>query len=256
MSKRKHFKWFALILFVVLLPCLLYSFLMPDIAKLRKENPKKTALMKYREAVSKEKRKRYRIYQNWVSLSKISPYLVKAVLIAEDDKFWRHEGFDYEAIQKAIEKDLKAKKFKFGGSTITQQLARNLYLSPEKSMIRKISEAFITWRMEKTLSKKRILELYLNVVEWGDGIFGAEAASRHYYGKPSSELTPEEAARLASVLPNPRKYNPLGDQRYVMNRSNLIYSIMIHRGIVIPEYQEAVRESEPFPSNQIGGSGQ
>jgi len=257
MPKRKHFKWFALVfLFVVLLPCLLYSFLMPNIVKLKKENPKKTALMKYREAISKEKKKRYRIYQNWVSLPKISPYLVKAVLIAEDDKFWKHEGFDYEAIQKAIEKDLKAKKYKFGGSTITQQLARNLYLSPEKSMIRKISEAAITWRMEKTLSKRRILELYLNVVEWGDGIFGVEAASLHYYGKPSSELTPEHAARLASVLPNPRKYNPLGDQRYVINRSNLIYSIMIQRGIVIPEYQESVGESEPSPSNQIEGSGQ
>jgi monofunctional biosynthetic peptidoglycan transglycosylase len=177
-----------------------------------------------------------------VPLSKISPYLIKAVLIAEDDKFWRHEGFDYEAIQKAIEKDLKAKKFKSGGSTITQQLARNLYLSPEKSLIRKVSEALITWRMEKVLSKKRILELYLNVAEWGEGIFGVDAASRHYYGKSSSELTPEEAARLAAILPNPRRYSPVGDQRYVINRSNLIYSIMIQRGIVIPEYKEIYQE--------------
>jgi len=209
--------------------------------------------MEYRERVSKEKGKKYRVYQTWVPFPKISPYLVKAVLIAEDDKFWKHEGFDYEAIQKALEKDLKAKKFKFGGSTITQQLARNLYLSPEKSVIRKISEAIITWRMEKILSKKRILEVYLNVVEWGEGIFGAEAASRHYYQKPSSELTPEEAARLASVLPNPRKYNPLGDQRYVINRSNLIYSIMIQRGIVIPEYKEVTGESEFSPSGKREG---
>ena len=244
MPKRKHFKWFALILSVVLFPCLLYSVLMPNISKLKKENPKKTPLMEYRETASREKGKKYRAYQIWVPFPKISPYLVKAVLIAEDDKFWRHEGFDYEAIQKALEKDLKAKKFKFGGSTITQQLARNLYLSPEKSMLRKISEAIITWRMEQTLSKKRILELYLNVVEWGDGIFGAEAASRHYYGKPSSELTPEEAARLASVLPNPRKYNPLGDQRYVINRSNIIYNVMIQRGIVIPEYKEVTGEND------------
>jgi len=209
--------------------------------------------MEYRERVSKEKGKKYTVYQTWVPFPKISPYLVKAVLIAEDDKFWKHEGFDYEAIQKALEKDLKAKKFKFGGSTITQQLARNLYLSPEKSVIRKISEAIITWRMEKILSKKRILEVYLNVVEWGEGIFGAEAASRHYYQKPSSELTPEEAARLASVLPNPRKYNPLGDQRYVINRSNLIYSIMIQRGIVIPEYKEVTGESEFSPSGKREG---
>lgn len=227
---------------------LLYFLLMPDLSKLKKENPKKTALMEYRENVSKEKGKPYRIYQSWVPFSKISPYLVKAVLIAEDDKFWKHEGFDYEAIQKAIEKDLKARKFKFGGSTITQQLARNLYLSAEKSLIRKISEAIITWRMEEVLSKKRILELYLNVAEWGEGIFGVEAASRHYYGKPSFELAPEEAARLASVLPNPRKYNPVGDQRYVINRSNLIYRIMIQRGIVIPEYEKTIEESEsPTP---------
>ena len=238
MAQKKHFKWFVLTLSIVLFLSLLYIVLIPDPSKLKKENPKKTALMEYRKKASKEKGKVYRIYQSWVPFSKISPYLIKAVLIAEDDKFWRHEGFDYEAIQKAIEKDLKAKKFKFGGSTITQQLAKNLYLSPEKSMIRKIPEAFITWRIEKVLSKRRILELYLNIAEWGEGIFGAEAASRHYFGKPSSQLTPEEAARLASVLPNPKKYNPVGDQRYVTNRSNLIYSIMIQRGIVIPEYKE------------------
>jgi monofunctional biosynthetic peptidoglycan transglycosylase len=253
MAKKKQFKWFVLILSVVLFLSLLYLLAVPNVSKLKKENPKKTAFMEYREMASKEKGKTYRIYQSWVPFSKISPYLVKAVLIAEDDKFWKHEGFDYEAIQKAIGKDLKAKKFKFGGSTITQQLARNLYLSPEKSLIRKISEAVITWRMEQALSKKRILELYLNVVEWGDGIFGVEAASRHYYGKPSFELVPEEAARLASVLPNPRKYNPVGDQRYVINRSNLIYSIMTQRGIVIPEYKEVTGESESSPSGKREG---
>jgi len=204
--------------------------------------------MEYRGKAFKEKGKPYKVYQSWVVFSKISSYLIKAVLIAEDDKFWKHEGFDYEAIQKAIEKDLKARKYKVGASTITQQLVKNLYLSPEKSVIRKISEALITWRMEKVLSKRRILELYLNVAEWGEGIFGVEAASRHYFGKSSSELTPEEAARLASVLPNPRKYNPVGDQRYVINRSNLIYSIMIQRGIVIPEYQEVTEGPEEPPS--------
>ncbi len=248
MVRKIRSKWLFILSFPIILLTFLYFLFMPDLSKLKKENPKKTALMEYREMVSKEKRKTYRIYHSWVPISKISPYLVKAVLIAEDDKFWRHEGFDYEAIQKAIEKDLKARKFKAGGSTISQQLARNLYLSPEKSLIRKISEAVITWRMEKVLSKKRILELYLNVAEWGEGIFGVEAASRHYYGKPSSELAPEEAARLASVLPNPRKYNPVGDQRYVINRSNLIYSIMIQRGIVIPEYKEVTEGPEEPPS--------
>ncbi len=216
---------------------------MPDISRLKKHNPEKTSFMKYREKEAKEKGKRYRIRQKWIPLSKVSPYLIKAVLIAEDDKFWKHEGFDYEAIQKAIERDIKEKRFKLGGSTISQQLVKNLYLSPSKNPLRKIIEAIITWRLERELSKRRILELYLNVIEWGDGIFGIEAASRHYFGKPASELTPEEATRLAAVLPNPRRYNPSGEQRYVVNRSRLIYSIMVRRGIVVPEYREIEEES-------------
>jgi monofunctional biosynthetic peptidoglycan transglycosylase len=215
----------------------------PDVSRLTKENPKKTSFMKYREKEWQQRGKRYRIQQRWVPLSQISPYLIKAVLISEDDKFWSHEGFDYESTQKAIEKDIKSKKFKLGGSTISQQLAKNLYLSPAKNPIRKIREAIITWKLERVLTKKRILELYLNVVEWGDGgIFGIEAASRHYYGKPASELDPEEASRLAAVLPNPRKYNPTGDSRYVMHRANLIYSIMVRRGIVAPEYEDVIGE--------------
>jgi monofunctional biosynthetic peptidoglycan transglycosylase len=244
MVKSKRLKWSAFVLLLIVLLSLLYFLSLPDLSKLKKGNPPKTALMEYREKESKEKGKKFRMNQTWVPLSNISPYLVKAVLIAEDDKFWSHEGFDYEAIQKALEKDMKAGRFKFGGSTISQQLARNLYLSPAKNPLRKMREAIITWRMEKVLPKRRILELYLNLVEWGNGIFGVEAASRHYYGKPSSELTPQEAARLATVLPNPRKYNPLGDQRYVINRSNAIYNIMIRRGIVIPEYEEVAETKE------------
>ena len=218
--------------------------------------------MEYREEEWKQQGKKYRIQQKWAPLSRISPYLIKAVLIGEDDKFWSHEGFDYEAIQKAIEKDIKAKKFKLGGSTISQQLAKNLYLSPSKNPVRKIREAVITWRMEHILSKKRILELYLNVAEWGDaGIFGIEMAASHYYGKSAADLSPEEAARLAAVLPNPRKFHPLGTGRYVTNRSNLIYSIMVRRGIVVPEYDEVLegeqggQEKEPTgPSENPAGT--
>ncbi|MBM4135804.1 MAG: monofunctional biosynthetic peptidoglycan transglycosylase [Nitrospira sp.] len=248
MIKRKRLRkiTFLFIALVITLP-LVYFLFVPDISRLKKENPRKTSLMEYREREWQEKGIKYRIHKIWVPLARVSPYLVKAVLIAEDDKFWRHEGFDYKAIQKAMEKDIKARKFKLGGSTISQQLAKNLYLSPSKNPLRKIAEAIITWRMERVLSKKRILELYLNVVEWGEGIFGVEAASRHYYGKSSSELTPEEASRLAAVLPNPRKYNPVSDQRYVVNRSNLIYSIMVKRGIVVPEYEEVTEESESPP---------
>jgi len=232
----------------------------PDVSRLKRENPKKTSIMEYREREWRREGKKYRIQQIWVPLSRISPYLIKAVLIGEDDKFWKHEGFDYEAMEKALEKDIKAKKFKLGGSTISQQLAKNLYLSPVKNPLRKIREAIITWRIEKALTKKRILEIYLNVAEWGDGgIFGIEAAARHYYGKSASELDPEEAARLAAVLPNPIKYDPLGDGRYVTRRSHLIYSIMVKRGIVVPEYDEvleeknetAAPEKNPLPESPI-----
>jgi len=244
MVKKKQLRWFFFLVSPILLVFLLYSLLMPDVSKWKKENPKKTAFMEYREKQWKEKGRKINLHQIWVPLSNISPYLIKAVLIAEDDKFWRHEGFDYEAIRKAIERDLKAKKLKFGGSTLSQQLARNLYLSPEKSLLRKMSEALITWRMEKVLSKRRILELYLNVVEWGEGIFGIEAASRHYYGKTSSQLSPLEATRLAAILPSPKRYNPLGDQRYVTTRANDIYNIMIQRGIIAPEYEEINENDE------------
>ncbi|HZV46189.1 MAG TPA: monofunctional biosynthetic peptidoglycan transglycosylase [Thermodesulfovibrionales bacterium] len=246
MVPRYRNKRNVLIFFLpVLIGLITYLLLVPNISRLKKENPQKTSFMKYREIEWKREGKKYRIQQKWVPLSHISPYLIKAVLIAEDDKFWSHEGFDYEAIQKALEKDIKAKKFKLGGSTISQQLAKNLYLSPSKNPVRKIREAIITWRMEMRLKKKRILELYLNVAEWGDqGIFGIEMASRHYYGKSAYELSPEEAAQLAAVLPNPRKYNPLVESRYVVHRSNLIYSIMIRRGIVIPEYEEVTEEDE------------
>jgi monofunctional biosynthetic peptidoglycan transglycosylase len=243
-QKFRHKKLFTLFL-ILSGGIILYLVMFPDIGRLKTENPLKTSFMEYREREWQREGKKYRIQQKWVPLSRISPYLMKAVLVAEDDKFWSHEGFDYEAIQKAIEKDIKAKKFKLGGSTISQQLAKNLYLSPSKNPIRKIREAIITWRMERALTKKRILELYLNVAEWGDkGIFGIEAASRHYFSKTASELSAEEAARLASILPNPRKYNPLGESRYVTHRSNLIYSIMVRRGIVVPEYEEVIGEEK------------
>ncbi len=194
--------------------------------------------MEFREQEGEKKGKPVRIRQQWVPLTRISPYVIKAVLIAEDDKFWSHEGFDFEAIQKAMEKDLKARRFKVGGSTISQQLAKNIYLTPSKNVLRKVKEAILTWRIERNLTKKRIIELYLNLVEWGEGIFGIEAAARHYFGKSAAALGPEEASRLAVILPNPRKYNPVGNSGYVVRRAGVIYTIMVKRGIVIPEYEE------------------
>lgn len=224
-----------------------FYFVYPDVSKLKKENPKKTSFMEYREDEYRAKGKKVRIQSRWVPLRSISPYLMKAVLIAEDDKFWSHHGFDKEAIQKAFEKNLETGKFKFGGSTISQQLTKNLYLTPAKNPVRKLKEAIITWRLERALSKRRILELYLNVVEWGDGIFGAEAASQRYFGKPASALTAEEAAKLAAALPNPRRYRVDSTSRYVERRAKIIYSIMVRRGIVVPEYEDVMTAPPDSP---------
>ena len=240
-------KWVRIIVLVTVAALAVnvsYYFIFPDVSQLQRKNPQKTAFMKYREAEWREKGHRRKIRQQWVPWSRISPYVAKAVIIAEDDKFWRHEGFDFKAMEKALKKDLQKKRFKVGGSTISQQLAKNLYLSPSKNPVRKVKEAILTWRLENRLSKRRIIELYLNVAEWGEGIFGIEAAARRYFGKPAAALTAREAAQLAAVLPNPRRFKPTGGSRYVTYRSERIYQIMVRRGIVIPEFEELLTEPE------------
>lgn len=250
-------KFIKIFIFLVLLSLIAgigFYMVYPDVSRLKKENPKKTSFMEYREDEWKKKGKKVRIQKKWISLGQISPYVMKAVIIAEDDKFWSHKGFDLDAIQKALEKDLEKGKLKFGGSTISQQLVKNLYLTPSKNPLRKAKEAIITWRIERSLQKRRILELYLNVVEWGEGIFGIEAAAQHYYSKPAMALSPQEAARLAAVLPNPRRYRPTGSSQYVEKRATIIYDIMVRRGVVVPEYEDVMKESVsidiPFPLNQ------
>lgn len=246
-KRRRPFGLFKVLLILFLLCILggtLFYSVYPDVSKLKRTNPGKTAFMEYREREWKSKGKKVKIRKQWVNFSRISPYVVKAVLIAEDDKFWSHKGFDFDAMEKAIEKDLEQGKAKFGASTISQQLVKNLYLSPSKNPVRKLIEALITWRMERTLSKRRILELYLNVAEWGEGIFGIEAAAQHYFGTHASALGPEAAARLAVVLPNPRRLNVNGSSRYVQRRAQLIYRIMVRRGIVVEDYEEAAGEPE------------
>jgi len=215
-------------------------FVYPDVGELAKKNPAKTAFMEWREAQWAEKGEKKKITQRWVPIGQVSPLLIKAVLIGEDDKFYQHEGFDYEAMEQAFEKNIKAGRFASGGSTISQQLTKNLFLSPEKSLTRKFKEAILTWRLENTLSKRRILELYVNVAEWGDGIFGIEAAARHYFHKSASQLSSMEATRLASVLPNPIRFNAVGDQKYVAFRSRLIHSIMVRRGVAVEGFEEVM----------------
>jgi len=143
----------------------------------------------------------------WMPLSDISPHLVRAVLIAEDDRFWRHRGVDWNEVRVAYREGRRGGRRR-GASTISQQLARNLYLSPEKSVGRKLREVLIARHLERTLGKERVLEIYLNVVEWGEGVFGAEAAARTYFDKPASDLNPEEAVSLAAALPSPYDRNP------------------------------------------------
>jgi monofunctional biosynthetic peptidoglycan transglycosylase len=239
----KVFKYFVFCgLFIFFLYLFAYPFLF-RVKSLESENPVQTALMIYRIHQWKSQGKNIRISHTWVPLKRISPYLVKAVLISEDDKFFQHEGFDLEGIKLAIEKNIKKKKLKYGGSTISQQLAKNLFLGPRKSLVRKIHEAILTVRIEKTLSKRRILELYLNVAEWGPGIFGIEAASEYYFSKPAITLTPEEAALLAAVLPNPQKYSPVNPSRYISQRAEKILYIMKLRNIISEEYDSNVTKS-------------
>lgn len=230
--------WTFLIILAVIVLGISYNLVFPNISRLKKEAPKTTAFMKYRQEMSKRAGKNVAIAYTWMPLAKISPYLVHAVVVSEDDKFWSHRGFDFEAIKIALEKDIKSKTWRYGGSSITQQLAKNLFLSPSKNPIRKLREIILAWRLESALSKKRILELYLNMVEWGAGIFGAEAASQHYYGKPASALSPQEAAHLAVVLPSPRRYDPLSGSDYIEDRAREVLDVMIKRGIVTREEAE------------------
>ena len=167
-----------------------------------------------------------RLRHNWVPYSRISEHLKRAVVAAEDAKFLDHEGFDWEAIQKAIEKNERRGRVVAGASTITQQLAKNLFLSGSRSWLRKGQEAVITWMMERTMSKRRILELYLNVAEWGDGIFGAEAAARHHFGIPAAALGPEQSAWLAAILPSPKRYERGRETPYIAGRMATISSRM------------------------------
>lgn len=182
---------------------------LPDVAVLAKSNPTTTALMDSRLARAKEQGRAVSKQWTWVPLSRISPHLQQAVIAAEDASFFIHEGFDWEGIKDAALYNLEAGEMKRGGSTITQQLAKNLYLSPERSLFRKAREALITRSLEHSLTKARILELYLNVAEWGRGVYGAEAAAQHHFGKSASELTADEAAWLAAILPSPQRYDPI-----------------------------------------------
>ena len=197
-----------------------------NILYLNYTNPASTAFMEGRLEALRAKNPKAALRHHWVSYERISPHLKRAVVVAEDAKFLDHEGFDWEAIQKAMTKNEQRKKVVAGASTISQQLAKNLFLSGERSWLRKGQEAIITWMMERTLSKRRILELYLNVAEWGEGVFGAEAAARYHFGVSASALGPEQSAYLAAVLPSPRRYERARVTPYIAGRVDTILARM------------------------------
>ncbi len=179
-----------------------------EVRLLATQNPGKTRLMLQREDEARAKGRRMRTSQSFVSLAQVSRHLIHAVLASEDQTFFGHAGVDWRAIQESLEKNVEKRRFARGGSTITQQLAKNLYFGTRKTVVRKLREVVVTRWLEADLPKARILALYLNVIEWGDGLYGCEAAAQYWYGKPAAALGETEAAGLAAMIPNPRRINP------------------------------------------------
>jgi monofunctional glycosyltransferase len=216
---------------------LAYSFLtLPDVRPLKANNPSTTAFIELRAEEARAKGHQPRRAQRWVAYRNISPNLTRAVLVAEDDLFWQHEGLDIDQLQESLAADWARGRLARGGSTITQQLAKNLYLSPSKNPLRKLRELLIARRLEAELKKARILELYLNVIEWGDGVYGVESASRTYFGVSATEVSPQQAALLAAAIVNPRLLNPAHPSARLIRRQQLILRRM---NIVTPPEEPA-----------------
>ncbi|HEX6005113.1 MAG TPA: monofunctional biosynthetic peptidoglycan transglycosylase [Burkholderiales bacterium] len=191
-----------------------------------RHNPEMTAFMAHRLEKMREDNPRAELRHRWVPYPRISVHLKRAIVAAEDAKFLDHGGFDWDAMQKAYERNLHRGKIVAGGSTISQQLAKNLFLSSDRSWWRKAQEALITLMIETIMTKRRILEIYLNVIEWGDGVFGAEAAARYHYGGTAAGLNAAQAARLASMVPSPRRYGPGQTTAYLQRRTQIILARM------------------------------
>jgi len=220
-----------------------------EVRALARTNPSVTSLMRQREEEARRAHRPYRRVQAWVPIWSVSRHLIHAVIAAEDQKFFGHEGVDWEAIKKSVETDRARGGFVRGGSTITQQLAKNLFFTTEKSITRKLRELVVARWLEGDLTKKRILELYLNVIEWGDGIYGAQAAARRYYAKPVSDLEAAEAAGLAAMIPNPRRINPLVDPRRHARAERRVLWLMASAGYI--ERDAAGLGSEPPPPEPV-----
>ena len=224
---RRFFRWtwYAILLALITVVALQFWFL-AHIWYWTENNPGDTAFMRARLAIERKDDRKAALQHRWVPYERISAHLKRAVVAAEDDKFMDHRGFDWEAIQKAYERNVREGEIVAGASTIPQQLAKNLFLSGHRGWWRKGQEAVITAMLETVLTKRRILEIYLNIAEWGDGVFGAEAAARYHYGVSAAALTAPQAARLAVMLPSPRSYGPGADTLYLRQRSAAILGRM------------------------------
>ena len=221
-----------------------YGYLtLPDVRPLAETNPTTTAFIELRAEEALSEGKTPRQIQQWINYRRISPHLKRAVLVAEDAAFWQHDGIDYDELQKSIELDWARGQLVRGASTITQQLAKNLFLSPSRNPARKLRELVITRRLEAELTKARILELYLNVIEWGDGIYGVEAASEHYFGQSASTLTAPSSALLAGAIINPRLLNPAHPTARLLRRQQMILKRM---GAITPPV-ELARPKQAVP---------
>ena len=229
---RRHKLSTVLLFLLALLLAELVSIPWFAVARMKKENPAETALMRQRVAEAESAGKPFRVTQKWIPLSRIPKHLVDAVIVAEDGTFFTHGGVDWFEVRESLEKDIKEGRAARGASTITQQLAKNLFLSTSKDPVRKVKELIITFLMETELEKDRILEIYLNIVEWGPGIFGVEAASETYFGAQAENLTLDQAARLAAVIPSPLRHRPDSDGKYVLRRKGIVLERMGARNMV------------------------
>jgi monofunctional biosynthetic peptidoglycan transglycosylase len=218
---------------------------------LRTANPRDTALMRQRIEEAKEAGEMLRIHREWIPISRIPHYAIDAVVVEEDGTFFTHGGVDWFEIQESLRKDLSEGRAARGASTITQQLAKNLFLSTSKDPIRKLKELLIAVLMEHALTKQRILELYLNEIEWGKGVFGIEAASAIYFGKSAESLSLDEAARLAAVIPSPLRHRPDSETRYVMRRKAIVLRRMEARGMIESGAGEEIGEYGQIPGGEI-----
>lgn len=227
-------RWVKIALLAILGLAILYQgWIVFRVVRFKSSNPTTTAMMDQRASEERSRGEEPRRFQTWVPYDRISRNLTKAVLAGEDSRFFDHGGFDWEEMQKALEKDWNEGRFSRGASTISQQLAKNLFLSTSKNPFRKIHEAVITKEMEWILGKRRILEIYLNVIEWGDGVYGAEAAARTYFNTSAASLSADQAAFLSAIIPSPNgAFNPSKHRGRVDRRKNLIERLMRH--VVVP----------------------